>query len=310
MKLATGSIILHVLLTRFLVILIAVSAIGSAALMARVGLGAGVSPIGLSAWRLTVAAACLLIFQIGRPQTSREATKTSGLERWWAALAGLFLALHFATWIGSLTYVSVARSTLLVSSAPLWAGLFGLFVPRLRPKPLFWIGLVLACAGTWAVTSQGVPWHDSSRAWIGDLLALAGAICLVPYLLISQRLQTSIGWLATISWIYTVAALFLWVAAFASGTASIPTGPTAWGAILGMGLIAQLVGHSALNWSLNHFTAGQVAMSTLLEPVFAAALAWAILGERITFGQGAGGALLLAGVGVALAGKEPSARFG
>jgi drug/metabolite transporter (DMT)-like permease len=112
------------------------------------------------------------------------------------------------------------------------------------------------------------------------------------------------GWLTTITWIYSAAAVFLWLVAFASGTASMPTDLAAWGSILGMGLIAQLVGHSALNWCLNHFTAGQVAMSTLLEPVFAAALAWLIFGERITLAQGVGSVLLLAGVGIALSSNQ------
>jgi drug/metabolite transporter (DMT)-like permease len=281
--------------------LLAVFAIGSAALMARVGLSSGMSAVSLSAWRLTIASACLLAF---RPLGSiRHGKGAPGGKLILAMLAGAFLGLHFIAWIGSLEYVSVARSTLLVSTAPLWAGLAGLFLPGLRPRGVFWIGLGLALLGSWAITSRGVAWHDPRHAWIGDLLALAGAVCLVPYLLISQHLQRSFGWLATISLIYAAAAVFVWAMALAAGTESVPTSWQAWGSVLGMALFAQLVGHSGLNWSLKHFSAGQVALFTLLEPVFAGLLAWMAFGEPITAWQGVGGAVLLAGVGVALSGE-------
>jgi drug/metabolite transporter (DMT)-like permease len=67
-----------------------------------------------------------------------------------------------------------------------------------------------------------------------------------------------------------------------------------------MAILPQLVGHTLLNWSLKRFAAGVVAAATLLEPIFAAALAWALFSERITIIQGVGAAILLAGVGLAI----------
>jgi drug/metabolite transporter (DMT)-like permease len=216
-------------------------------------------------------------------------------------VAGVFLALHFATWIASLRYVSVARSTLLVCTAPVWAGIAGVFVPSLRPRPIFWLGLGIAAVGTWLVTATAKPVASLIEpAWLGDLLAVLGAICIVPYLMISQRLQKGVDTLTTVSWIYASAGAGLLGVLVLEGAAAPPTSSEVWIAILGMAVFAQLVGHSSLNWCLRHFSPTEVAASTLLEPVFAGALAWAILGESVGWLQGLGAAVLLVGVGISL----------
>lgn len=281
---------------RYLVLVIGVCGVASAALLARAGLDAGMSPLGLSAWRLVVASVGLLLWRT----LSRGRSVFDRSDQIRLALAGLFLAVHFATWIASLNYVSVARSTLLVATAPLWAGLAGLFVPSLRPSKFFWHGLLIAGVGTVVVTTQGATFRGGAHAWLGDLLAVIGAMAIVPYLLASQSVQKRHGTLATVTWIYTAAAVVLAGCALGTGGSAVPASPAAWGSILGMALFAQLIGHSSLNWSLKNFSASQVATTTLLEPVFAAALAWPILGEAISAMQGLGGVLLLIGVGIAL----------
>lgn len=291
---------------RYLVLVIGICGVASAALFARYGLAAGESAADLSAWRLTIAALALILWSA--PNWRRFGLPSSGdIPR--LAFAGFFLALHFATWIASLQYISVARSTLLVATAPLWAGIAGLFIPRLRPKKAFWLGLAVALAGTALFVNPQSAIHDPQSS-IGELLAVAGAICIVPYLLLSQDAQTKIGTLRTITWIYSSAAASLLLYLLATASFSIPNSRQAWIAILGMAGFAQLVGHSSLNWCLKHFSAAEVATATLLEPVFAAALAWLILAEGITPLQAVGGAILLAGVAVSLrAEPQPAAEF-
>ncbi|MFI5386011.1 MAG: DMT family transporter, partial [Fimbriimonadales bacterium] len=283
----------------------------SAALLARYGLDGGFSPIGLSAWRLTVASTALILFQlferVAKPSNTQHPTPNTA-DPWRLLTAGLFLAIHFATWIASLEYVSVARSTLLVATSPLWAGLVGLFVPALRPRPIFWLGLLVAGGGTILVTSQGLTTAvHKDPAWLGDLLAVVGAICIVPYLLLSQQVQTRLGTLRTVTWIYSAAAASLLLFLIPEGQLTLPRSPQVWGSIVGMAIFAQLIGHSSLNYCLKHFTAAQVATASLLEPVFASALAWAFLSERVTLLQTLGGVVLLVGVSVCLKAEPESA---
>jgi len=62
-------------------------------------------------------------------------------------LSGLFLAIHFATWITSLEYTSVASSVVFVSTGPLWVALLSplLLKEHLVRAALF--GLALAILG-------------------------------------------------------------------------------------------------------------------------------------------------------------------
>jgi drug/metabolite transporter (DMT)-like permease len=179
--------------------------------------------------------------------------------------------------------------------------LLGLVVPNLKPKPLFWLGLGIAAIGTVLVAVQdaGSTAHKGP-SWVGDLLALLGAICIIPYLLLSQDVQRRVGTLTTITWIYSAAAVSLLLCLAPLQQLTIPTDQRVWLSILGMAVFAQLIGHSSLNFSLKHLSATQVTTATLLEPVFAALLAWIFLAERVSLLQAVGGAILLAGVAVSL----------
>jgi len=284
---------------RYLVLTFAICGAASAALLARIGLDAGVSPGALSAWRLAAASLALVFFQIAWPK-SRRLPKG---DIWRTTVAGIFLAVHFATWIASLHYIPVARSTLFVSTSPLWAGLVGLAVPSLRPKAIFWVGLLVAGFGTFLVTlPEQAAASVHGPAWIGDLLATVGAICVVPYLLLSQQVQTRTGTLVTITWIYSAAAVSLLVFLAARGDLHPPSTEQAWLSILGMALFAQLIGHSLINYCLRQFTTAQVATATLLEPVFAGTLAWFFIREPVSGVEALGGAILLVGVGIGMRG--------
>jgi drug/metabolite transporter (DMT)-like permease len=220
------------------------------------------------------------------------------------------MAIHFVTWLTSLRYISVARSTLLVSTSPLWASFVEFFAPNHKPGRQFWLGLALAAIGVLLFTQ---PWATSQKAaaikdgpaWFGDAMALLGAIAIVPYLNLSQRVQAESGTLQAVTWIYVAGALCLWSVAIPMGQATVPTSAYVWFAFLGMAVFSQSIGHTALNWSMRHFTAGQVTAATLLEPVFAATFAWPLFGEAITTTQAVGGMIVLAGVAATLSPKPP-----
>jgi drug/metabolite transporter (DMT)-like permease len=75
--------------------------------------------------------------------------------------------------------------------------------------------------------------------------------------------------------------------------------PAAYGWVLALGLIPQLVGHTTYNWALNHLTATFVAIVTLAEPMGACLLAYVFLGETISVCTGIGGVFVLVGIYVA-----------
>lgn len=285
---------------RYGVLLAAQAAIGSAAALARVGLAAGLAPLPMSAWRMTIAAAIVLAAlgarrgERRRPVASRDAAML--------AAAGVCLGLHFALWFQALALVSVARSTLLVTTSPLWVGLAEALILRQRPPRRFWCGIGIALAAMPLVT--GLPAAGVGGGSVaGDACAVLGAVAIAAYYLLTRGAQVRLGTRRVIAWTYTCAAVAMWAASLASAHVAAPVAPgsvAAWWAVIGLALIPQLLGHTALNWSLKHFAAGVVGAATLLEPVVASAQAWWFFGERVGTLQAVGAVILLAGVWLAL----------
>ncbi len=279
-------------------------AIGAAAIFARYAL-TGAGPIAVSALRLAIATLALVAFA-GRLQRVSPAR-----ERLFA-LAGIALALHFATWIASLSYTSVAISTLLVTTTPLWTEAFDVIRERRAPASSFIAALLLALAGVAFIANEhnGRP-PIAGHEFFGDALALAGSIAIGGYLLLVRdaatdasgaRLRTSQIVLRTYG--YAALALLL-AAAFAHQGAPAPNDAIAWGGIIAMALVSQLLGHTALNASLASFTPSVVALSTLCEPLVAAILAAIAFHERIGPKTAIGGVLVLGAVAIVLRASMP-----
>lgn len=275
-------------------------AIGAAAIFARFAL-TGTGPLVASALRLAIATVPLAAL------AALRGTGTLGRRaECLLALAGFALAVHFAAWLASLQYTSVAISTLLVCTSPIWAGLYEALVARRPRSRTFVAALVLAVAGAALVATRAdVPAPSGGHALAGAILAASGGAAIAAYLLLVESVRRSARSgapptrqivLRTYGW----AALGLALASIPSGE-PIPrfTDGIAWGGILAMALVSQLIGHTALNAALRDFAPSTVAMSTLLEPVAAALLAAAIFHEASGALTIFGGLLILAAIGLA-----------
>jgi drug/metabolite transporter (DMT)-like permease len=282
-------------------------AIGAAAIFARFALG-GAGPIVVSALRLAIAALVALAIVRGFERLSARRELAFGL-------AGIALAIHFATWIGSLAYTSVAVSTLLVTTTPIWTEAYDSIRVRRAPTAGFRVSLVLALAGVAAIafSHAAVPAPIAGHALLGDGLALLGSIAIGAYLIIVRdagALEDDTPRLGTrqiVARTYGWAALALVVAAFVSRQSPPAIGDTsAWAGILAMALVSQLLGHTALNAALRDFTPSVVALTTLLEPIVAAILAAIVFRETLSWQAAGGGIAILGAVGSMLASSTSS----
>lgn len=243
----------------------------------------------IAALRLTIAS--LLIAPIAIIRHKDELLALTRNELILGLLSGFFLALHFATWISSLEYTSVASSVVLVSTGPIWVALLSpFFLHESLSKKIFW-GLLLATAGGSVIAlSDSCVWQSrlicpsfsillNSNSLQGNLLALTGAIAVTGYLLIGRRLRARISLIPYIFMVYSMASIVL--IAFMLIARQSPFGfPRAtYGWIFLLALIPQILGHSTYNWVLRFLPATLVAVLTLGEPIGSASLAYFILHE-------------------------------
>lgn len=275
---------------------IALLAVSHAAIFARL---ADAAPLAIAAWRLGIA--CLVVLPL-----AAVATRTGGLAPRPVALAigaGGLLAVHFATWITSLDFTSIARSVLLVSTAPIWVAVIQFVIGRGIPARATIIALVCVTAGAAVVSSGG---GAGAAGLPGDLLAIAGAIAMAGYLLLSREAQAALSFRVYLGIAYGSSAVLLWLAVLITQTPAAGFDDTTWWALAGMALVSQVIGHSGYNWSLRHLSPLFVAVVLIGEPVLASCLGWWLLGEELDWRTGAGGVLILAGIALsALAARVP-----
>ncbi|HYF58556.1 MAG TPA: DMT family transporter [Burkholderiaceae bacterium] len=290
---------------RLAALAVGVLIVSTAALLIRLAIDAGAGPLAVAAGRLTIAAAVVVPLAL-----ARRRGELGGLRsRDWmiAAVAGAFLALHFATWIASLRYTSVASSVALVTTNPVWVGLLSWWLLGEPPTRRTAAGIALAIAGSVLIVASdlggGSPSPGSAPA-LGNALALGGAIAISGYFLVGRGLNRRLSLLAYVAIVYGAAAIAMNAIAVAGGQPIWAIPAAAWAPIAAMALGPQLAGHTIINASLRHLSATFVALAILGEPVGSAVLAWAFLGE--TFGglQLAGFAALLAGIVVAAGGER------
>lgn len=211
-----------------------------------------------------------------------------------AAVSGLFLAAHFATWFTSLTLTSVASSTILVSTHPFLVMGFTALIWREKTTGRTLAGAAVAVAG--AVL---VGWGDfrlDSRALLGDLLAFAGAATVTGYFLIGRTLRQRMDAITYSTLAYAAAAMVLLTAALLSGNRLTGFHPTNWWIFTALAVFPTLFGHTLLNWALRFLRPAVVSVSILGEPVGASALAWLIWRTAPGPLALAGGLLILVGM--------------
>jgi drug/metabolite transporter (DMT)-like permease len=208
--------------------------------------------------------------------------------------------VHFVLWFASLERTTVLRSTLLVCTTPVWAGLIDVVVERRWPEARWLAGVALALPGVGWMSGGG----GGEASWSGDLLALGGAVAAAVYLRTGQAVRQQVGALAAMGAMCAVAAAALWVSAGVSGQVLWGLSPRTWALLVAAVLGPQLVGHMGFTWAVRWVPASTVALVVLLEPVGAAALAALVFGEVPDGSSIAGGLLVLAGVAVAVGARR------
>jgi len=253
----------------------------------------------IALYRNLIATLLLLPFALGRHRA--ELRSLTPRQLWWGFAAGAMLALHFATWIPSLNYTSVAASVVLVTTQPLWTALGArlLYGERLQPRTLG--GIVIALAGTLVIAGGDIA--VSGRAAFGDLLATIGAITAAAYFLIGRNLRQDLSLVPYVTVVYATCTVLLVPAVAISGSQAWGFPARTWGLFLLMALVPQILGHTVFNYLLRWMDPTVVAIAIMGEPVGATLLALAFYGETPPGTAVVGGVIVLAGIYVAITGQ-------
>ncbi|MEC4854029.1 MAG: DMT family transporter, partial [Jaaginema sp. PMC 1079.18] len=214
---------------------------------------------------------------------------------------GVGLAIHFAAWITSLSLTSIAASTTLVTTNPIWVALFswGVFGEKLHKTTIF--GIAIALFGGIVIALGDTETTAMANPLLGNFLALVGAWMASAYLLLGREAQNrGLGTGAYVRVAYTTAAVVLlpfpWL--FGGHYGGYPG--AVYGYIFLMALISQVLGHTSVNWAVRWLSPTLVTLGILFEPVGASVLGWAIFGEIPSLQTVWGAVVLSLGVGITI----------
>jgi drug/metabolite transporter (DMT)-like permease len=219
--------------------------------------------------------------------------------------AGLSLALHFAAWITSLSYTSIAASTALVTTNPIWVALVAYVWFREIPSRQTLWGMGMAIAGSFIITlgSTTTPLSSAPHPLLGNGLALLGAWAVSFYLLCgreAQRRGLQIGHHLAIT--YTTAAVILSVMPLAIGASYTAYPQAVYVYIILMAIFPQLIGHSSFNWAVRWISPTLVTLTILAEPIGAGILGFLVFREQPGMTVIIGAGVILLGVAIAALG--------
>lgn len=306
MKQSTPSSVSSPRFPPLLVLLFGILAVSTASVFTRFA-QEDASSLVIAASRLTIAALVLAPITLARRR--HELVTLERKQALFLILSGLFLALHFLTWITSLEYTTVASSVVLVTTAPLWVALLSPVFLKERIGAAIFAGLLIALLGGSLVglsrSCQAAggqilcpPLADfvQGASFSGNLLALAGAWFAAGYLIIGRRMRGTLSLETYVFMVYGVASLLLLAMVWLRGERLAGYSWATYGWLIALGLVPQLFGHSTFNWALRYLSAAYVSVALLGEPIGASLLALLLLGEAPVALELVGGALILAGI--------------
>jgi len=279
----------------FLVLLISVIAVSFASIFIK--LCPEVPSITISFYRMAVSGIIISFFAFG----SLKEIKNYGKNLLFLnILSGIALSLHFILWISSLKFTSVASSVALVTTDPIFVGIFSyLFLKEKVSKNLI-IGIFLSVLGSFILAFGDKPTielvKEGKNPVLGDILALLGAIMASLYILLGSRVRKEAS-LITYNFItYNSSFIFLLVVVFLTNTPLIGFNKISYLYLLLLGIVPQLIGHSGFNWALKYVKTVIVAITILGEPIGATILAFLIFNEGLKPSQIFGMSLIFSAI--------------
>ncbi len=282
----------------FVVLGLSVLVVSTAAIMIRFAQQSGVPSLAIAFWRLGFAALVLSIFVLSKPQ-SRQAARDLPTSTWIALIfSGFFLALHFASWITSLAFTSVASSAALVSTNPIWIALISWLIFKERIGGWLALGIATAMLGSFLIflSDTNAIGLGGTKPILGNVLALIGSLTVCGYLLIGRQLSGKISIWLYVTLVYAFGAGFLCIFALLANIQLIGFAGVGWLCLVGLALGPQLIGHTGINYALSHLSPALVAVAILGEPIGSAVMAWLLFDEQFATLQMAGFGLLLMGI--------------
>jgi O-acetylserine/cysteine efflux transporter len=275
---------------------------------------AWLSPGWLTAARFGLAAAVLLVAALLTPG------RTLGRARLRAAFTPKVLVSGALGYGGSvilqnagIARTSVTHAALLIGAVPVLVAIIAAVWHRIVARPVAWVGFVVSLLGVGLVTVGG---GGGGATMAGDGLVLASLLASAAVTVAQGRLLTGRDPVAVTAVQFLGAALgALPVAVLTEGAPTVPGGAGPVLAVVALAAFGTLVPFTLFAFGQSRVSAEVAGAFLNLEPLVGAIAGAAAFGDPVGLAQVAGGAAIVAGIGLSslplLAGRRrPKAGAG
>ncbi|MGB4439407.1 MAG: DMT family transporter [Sedimentibacter sp.] len=210
-------------------------------------------------------------------------------------LSGIFLALHYASWISSIHMTTIANSTVLVACSPMFVALANYFIIKEKFTFKMIASIALSLTGT-LIIAMGSSGGTESSMMMGNALAFSGAIFVAGYLVIGGivRKNMSVGIYVFI--VYSVSAITLFLMCFVTDTPVYPYPAKEFLLFIALAFFCSILGHTVYNYLVKFVSSTLISVSTLSEPIFASIMAMFFFKEVPSIYTLAGGMIIITGI--------------
>jgi len=278
--------------------------------MVKGALNAGANPASVAFLRMLSAGVLILPLDFSKAHKKSVPFRFTKRETLLTALAAVFLALHYLTWITSLTGTSTFASVALVCTQPLFVSLFSFLLFKEKTPRAALPGAGLALAGALTIALAGMA-GSSVQAAAGEelrsnLLALAGAVLMAGHWLTNREIRRTVAAELYTPVLYFATAAILALSLPAAGGFVMPAAALPWMAGLVIG--STLLGHAVFTYALEGVSANVVSFALLGEPVGAMIFSMLFFGEIPAPLVALGGLFTLAGLALYLLKSGPAQK--
>ncbi len=211
------------------------------------------------------------------------------------AISGIFLAFHFAFWMQSIQMTTIANSTVLVSSSPIFVAVFNYFLLKEKFNKRMIFGIAASMAGT-IIIAMGSSGGAHGNMMLGNFFAFLGAIFVAGYLIIGGIVRKNVSAGVYVFVVYSVSAIVLFAMCFITDTPVYPYAPKEFMLFFLLGFCSSILGHTVYNYLVKFYSSTLISVSTLSEPIYASILAMFIFREIPSIHTIIGGIIIIAGI--------------
>lgn len=222
------------------------------------------------------------------------------------ALLGL-IGITFHQWLQSngLVTARATTSAWIVATTPIFIALLGWLVLKEKLAAFQALGIFLAVLGVLLVVSQGNlrGLFGGQEITTGDILVMISAPNWAVFSILSRRglkqqpAARMMFYVMAFGWVFT-SLLFLFnpqvIAPHLAAVSRMPL--DGWLSVLFLGIFCSGLAYIFWYDALKSIPASQVGVFLYIEPLVTVIVAWAVLGERLTWASLLGGAIILAGI--------------